>query len=90
MPKEDMKTYQAIAVGVIIGFLGGVGTMQATIVGDVRTHETRIAHIEADAKQQMQGFEYRMDKLVRMLESLLETNRELIARWDAKNGSTRP
>ena len=31
-------------------------------------------------------FEQRMDKLVRMLESLLETNRELIAMWNARNG----
>lgn len=90
-PRDDMKTYQSIVIGITIGFLAGVGTMQATIIGDVRTHETRIAHIEADAKQQAVGFEHRMDKLVRMLEALLETNRELISRWDAKQGNgTRP
>ena len=91
MPAQnDMKTYQAIVVGIIIGFLGGVGTMQATIVGDVKTHETRLTHIEADAKQQVLAFEQRMDKLVRMMESLLQTNRELIARWDARQNGSRP
>lgn len=90
-PKEnDMRTYQSIVIGITIGFLAGVGTMQATIIGDVRTHETRISHIESDARKQSVEFEQRMDKLVRMLEALLETNRELISRWDAKNGNTRP
>ena len=81
-----MKTYQSIVIGIVIGFLAGVGTMQASLVGDVRDHTTRLAHVEQDSIAQMAMFEQRMDKLVRMLESLLETNRELIAMWNARNG----
>lgn len=84
-PKNDMKTYQSIVIGIVIGFLAGVGTMQASLVGDVRDHSIRITHIETESVKQMAQFEQRMDKLVRMLEALIETNRELLAALNAKN-----
>jgi hypothetical protein len=83
---NEMRTYQSIIIGIVIGFLAGVGTMQASLIGDVRDHTTRISHIEQDAKAQQLMFEERMDKLVRMLEALVSTNRELIAMWNARNG----
>lgn len=84
-PKNDMKTYQSIVIGIVIGFLAGVGTMQASLVGDVRDHSIRITHIETESVKQMAQFEQRMDKIVRMLEALIETNRELLAALNAKN-----
>ena len=41
----SMKIWQALTVGVVVGFLGGVGAMQATIVGDVRDNKVNVAHM---------------------------------------------
>ena len=62
-----MRTSHAIVVGLMIGFLAGVGTMQASLIGDVRDHTTRIAHMETD-----------VNHVVQLLDEMLQTNRELI------------
>lgn len=73
-----MKAGQGIVIGLIIGFLAGVGTMQASLIGDVRDHSTRLNHIERDMVQQAEQTERRLANVVRLMEGLLETNRELI------------
>jgi len=45
-PSKAMKNWQAIVVGLVIGFLGGVGSMQATIIGDVHEHTMQINHMK--------------------------------------------
>jgi hypothetical protein len=76
---ERMKTGQGIVIGLIIGFLAGVGTMQASLIGDVRDHAVRLSHIESDLTKQQQATETRIQNVVRLMEGLLETNRELIS-----------
>ena len=76
---DGMKTGQGIVVGLIIGFLAGVGTMQASLIGDVRDHSTRLDHIEKDIASQSESTERRLANVVRLMEGLLETNRELIS-----------
>ena len=73
-----MRTSQAIVVGLIIGFLAGVGTMQASLIGDVRDHSTRINHIERDVSVQTDAMEKRFTHVVQLLDEMLQTNRELI------------
>lgn len=80
-----MKTSQAIIVGLIIGFLAGVGTMQASLIGDVRDHTVRLAHVEKDVAAQADQTEKRLANVVKLMESLLETNRELIVLLNNKN-----
>ena len=76
---NKMKTGQGIVVGLVIGFLAGVGTMQASLIGDVRDHTIRLNHIEKDIAAQADQTEKRLANVVRLMEGLLETNRELIS-----------
>lgn len=75
---HSMKIMQTIAT-LIIGFLAGVGTMQATLVGDVREHTTRINHVEAQQKSSDVLFEQRISYIVKLLEQTMESNREMIS-----------
>jgi hypothetical protein len=81
----NMKTFHAIIVGLVIGFLAGVGTMQASLIGDVRDHTTKIAHIEKDFVAEQSQVDRRLDNIARLMESMLETNRELIVLLNNKN-----
>lgn len=81
---NNMKTWQSILVGLIIGFLGGVGTMQASLVGDVREHTVKLESINHSAEYNTAQMEQRYDRVIRLMESLLETNRQLIVELGAK------
>jgi len=81
---NNMKTWQSILVGLIIGFLGGVGTMQASLVGDVREHTVKLESISRTAEANVVQMEQRYDRVIRLMESLLETNRQLIVELGAK------
>lgn len=81
---NNMKTWQSILVGLIIGFLGGVGTMQASLVGDVREHSVKLESISRTAEANVVQMEQRYDRVIRLMESLLETNRQLIVELGAK------
>lgn len=81
---SNMKTWQSILVGLIIGFLGGVGTMQASLVGDVREHTVKLESINRSAEYNTTQMEQRYDRVIRLMESLLETNRQLIVELGAK------
>lgn len=81
---SNMKTWQSILVGLIIGFLGGVGTMQASLVGDVREHTVKLESINRSAEYNTTQIEQRYDRVIRLMESLLETNRQLIVELGAK------
>ena len=47
--------------------------MQASLIGDVRDHTTRIAHMETD-----------VNHVVQLLDEMLQTNRELIMLLNSK------
>jgi len=81
---NNMKTWQSILVGLIIGFLGGVGTMQASLVGDVREHSVKLVTINRSVEVNADQMEQRYDRVIRLMESLLETNRQLIVELGAK------
>ena len=81
-----MKIWQALTVGVVVGFLGGVGAMQATIVADVRDNKVNVAHVAvnvahvaADLKDTNASVNGRMDRVTKLMEQILETNRQLVA-----------
>lgn len=81
-----MKIWQAVVIGIVIGFLGGVGTVQMTMAADVRDNKVNIAHLKKeheDTKAAMLKanedarvvFEKRMDNVVRLWEANLEQQR---------------
>jgi len=73
-----MKVWQAICVGVIIGFPGGVATMQATIIGSTRENTVKIEQLSTRLDRTEAAFEKRMDRVIQLWESSLESNRALI------------
>lgn len=81
---NNMKTWQSILIGLIIGFLGGVGTMQASLVADVREHSVKLESMGRAQDQNISQMEQRYDRVIRLMESLLETNRQLIVELGAK------
>lgn len=74
-----MKDWQKWLAGIAIGYLSGVGTMQATLVSDSREHTLKILSLENQQQQTRDLFEKRMDNVVRLWEASLESNRELVA-----------
>lgn len=79
-----MKTWKSIFLGIVIGFLAGVGTMQATLVGDVREHTTKINSINHAIEASEDSVNGRIDRITRMMESILESNRQLLAELAAE------
>lgn len=77
--ESDMKTWKSVFLGIVIGFLAGVGTMQATLVGDVREHSTKLKTIEHNIEATEGSVNGRIDRITRMMESILESNRQLLA-----------
>lgn len=80
----EMKTWKSIFLGIVIGFLAGVGTMQATLVGDVREHATKLNSISRDMEVSEASVSGRIDRITRMMESILESNRQLLAELAAE------
>ena len=79
MNHTQMKTWQSILTGVVIGFLCGVGTMQATLIGDSHDHSTRIKQLEHADNVMQTAFEKRMDSMANLWMAKLEADRELIS-----------
>ena len=75
----SMKIWHALIVGTVVGFLGGVGAMQATIVGDVRDNKVNVAHMAEELKETNASVNGRMDRVTKLMEQILETNRQLVA-----------
>lgn len=59
--------------------MAGVGTMQATLVAEVRQNTIRINYVERDIKNTAAAFETNVDKITRHAEKNLEQQRELIS-----------
>ena len=85
-PKNDMRTWQSIVVGVIIGFLAGVGTMQATLVSDVTSHGVKLTAMDQRLNSTDALIERRIGNVILLWEksleasrALMESNRELIS-----------
>lgn len=74
-----MKTWQAIFVGIIIGFPGSVATMQATLIGEVRQNTAQIKFVEQKHSDDAMITEKRIENIVRLWEASLQSNRELTA-----------
>lgn len=81
---QNMKTWQSILVGVLIGFPAGVGAMQATLIGDVREHSTKITAIVHSIEASEVSVNQRIERITRMMESLLESNRQLLSELAAE------
>lgn len=79
-----------MVIGVLIGFLAGVGTMQATLVGDVREHSTRIATVSREIDATNKSVNGRVDRITRLMESILETNRQLLSELVAERRRNDP
>lgn len=77
-PKNDMRTWQSIVVGVIIGFLAGVGTMQATLVSDVTSHGVKLANLDHRLDLTDALIEKRISNVILLWEKSLESNRALM------------
>lgn len=58
--------------------------MQASLVGDVREHTVKLESINRSAEYNTTQMEQRYDRVIRLMESLLETNRQLIVELGAK------
>jgi uncharacterized protein YpmS len=82
--ESDMKTWKSVFLGIVIGFLAGVGTMQATLVGDVREHATKLNAINHTLEASESSVNNRIDRITRMMESILESNRQLLAELAAE------
>lgn len=74
-----MKDWQKWLAGLVIGYLSGIGTMQATLVSDSHEHSLKIKYLEEYRAEDKVMFEKRLDNVVRLWEATLESQRELIA-----------
>lgn len=82
--EQDMKTWKSIFLGIVIGFLAGVGTMQATLIGDVRDHTVRLQQISVRNDKDMDSISLRIERITRLMESILESNRQLLSELSAE------
>jgi len=73
-----MKTAQAVAVGLIIGFLAGVGAVQMTMGSEVRENTTRISRIEKDMDSERSRTDARIFEVVGVVKEVISSNRELL------------
>jgi uncharacterized protein YpmS len=80
----DMKTWKSVFLGIVIGFLAGVGTMQATLVGDVRDHTVRLQQVASNRETDMDSVSQRIERITRLMESILESNRQLLSELAAE------
>lgn len=71
-----MKTAHAIIVGLIIGFLAGVGAVQVTMGSDVREHTTRIYRIEKDLDNERSRTDQRIFEIAGLCKEIISANRE--------------
>lgn len=71
-----MKTAHAIIIGLIIGFLGGVGAVQMTMGSDVREHTTRIYRIEKDIEAERSRTDQRIYEIAGLCKEIIAANRE--------------
>jgi len=71
-------TAQAIAIGLIIGILGTLGVSYATIIGDVREHQTRIAQIQRDVEMERGRTDQRIFEVAGLVKEVITSNRELL------------
>ena len=76
---DKMKAWQAIIVGILVGFPGGVATMQATMIGEVRQNTAKIVFLDRKQTDDMATTEKRIDNIIRLWEASLQSNRELTA-----------
>lgn len=74
-----IKGLWALFAAVIIGFLGGVGTFQMLISGEVREHSSEIRFIKEKAKEAAEMTELRMANVVKLLESNAKLSSELVS-----------
>jgi len=73
-----MKTAPAVAVGLIIGFLAGVGAVQMTMGSEVRENTTRISRIEKDMDSERSRTDARIFEVVGVVKEVISSNRELL------------
>jgi hypothetical protein len=63
----------------IIGFLGGVGSVHLTIASEVRTHTVQIGNLNEKVSANAATVEKRMEYVVRLLESNAKASGDMIA-----------
>lgn len=80
-----MKDWQKWLAGLIIGYLSGIGTMQATLIADSHENTVKIRQLEKYREEDKALFEKRLDNVVRLWEANLEAERELISALKQQN-----
>jgi len=73
-----MKTAQAIVIGLIIGILGTLGVSYATIIGDVREHNTKITQIQREVELERSRTDQRIFEVAGLVKEVISSNRELM------------
>ena len=79
---SNVKVWQAILIGIVIGVLSGIGASQMTMAADVREAVSLAKQNAVIHDRDMIVINTRIEKILQVFESHLEANRALVQTLD--------
>lgn len=76
---EFMKSWQTLAVGVLLGALSIAGAFQLTLAGEVKSNTADMRAVKEQLAETRKSFDDRMSNIIRLWEAQLNSERELIS-----------